>query len=141
MAMSFGGRGTTTVRADTEPPAVRFGGGGLMDHGEAFGGSYVAGGGWRVVVDGEPFTGREAAGDELGSGSLADDLSSVRVLRVEHAEGVLLPSFDGDRRAGWWPVMVVLSSWRRAKQSGGRAAQGRRRNGTRVSSAGPRTNG
>jgi hypothetical protein len=31
--MSFGGRGTTVVRVDTEPPAVRFNGGGPVDNG------------------------------------------------------------------------------------------------------------
>jgi hypothetical protein len=41
--MSFSGRGTIVVRADTEPPVVRFSGGGPMDHGEAFKSSYVAG--------------------------------------------------------------------------------------------------
>jgi hypothetical protein len=106
--MSFSGRGTMVVRADTEPPVVRFGGGGPMDHRKAFRSSYVARGGLRVAVDGEPFMDREVAGDELSPGSLADGLSSVRVLRAEDIEGVLLPGFDGDRRAGWWPVMVVL---------------------------------
>jgi hypothetical protein len=31
--MSFGGRGTTAVRVDTEPSAVRFNGGGSVDNG------------------------------------------------------------------------------------------------------------
>jgi hypothetical protein len=53
----------TAVRADTDPPLVRFGGGGPMDHREAFRSSYVARGEWRVAVDGEPFADREAAGD------------------------------------------------------------------------------
>jgi hypothetical protein len=100
-ATSFGGRGTTAVRVDTEPPTVRFDDGGPLDHGEAFGSIYVAGGGWRVVVDGEPFTDREATSDELAPGSLAERLSSVRVLCTEDIEGVLLPGFDGDGRAGW----------------------------------------
>jgi hypothetical protein len=117
-ATSFGRRGTTVVQADTEPPAVRFSGGGPMDHGEGFRSSYLAGGGRRVVVDGEPFTDREAAGDELSPVSLADGLSSVRVLRTKDIEGVLLPGFDDDGRAGLWSAMVVLSTWRRAKQSG-----------------------
>jgi hypothetical protein len=113
--MSFDGRGTTVVRADTEPPAVRFGGGGPMDHGEALRSKYMAGGGWRVAIYGEPFMDKEAVDDELAPRSLANDLSSVRVLHAEDVEGVLLPSIDGDERAGWWPAMVVLSAQRRAK--------------------------
>jgi hypothetical protein len=111
--MSFDGRGTTGLRADTEPPVVRFGGAGLMYDGEAFKSSYVARGGWRVAIDGEPFVDREASGDELTPGSLADGLSSIRVL---------LRGFDGDGRAGWWLATVVLSVRRRAKQSGGEVA-------------------
>jgi hypothetical protein len=119
--MSFGGRGTMAVRVNIEPPMMRFSDGGPMDHGEAFGSSYVARGGWRVVVDGEPFMDREAVGDELALGPPADCLSSVRVLHVEDVEGVLLPSFDGDGRARLWPTMVVLLVRRRAKQSSGGA--------------------
>jgi hypothetical protein len=114
-AMSFVERGTTTVRANMEPPAVRFGGGGPVDHGAAFRSSYVAGGGRRVAVDGEPFTDRAAASDELTPESLADGLSSVRVLHTEDVEGVLLPGFDGNGRAGRWLATVVLSTRRRAK--------------------------
>jgi hypothetical protein len=138
--MSFDRRGTTAVRADTEPPVVRFSSRGPIHHGEAFRSNYVARGGRRVAIDGEPFMDREAAGDELTPGSLADDLSSVRVVRAEDVEGVLLPGFDGDRRARRWPMTVVLSAPRRAKQSDGGATRGRRRNGRRVSSARPRAN-
>jgi hypothetical protein len=82
-----------------------------------------------VAVDGEPFTDRVAAGDELAPGSLADSLISVRVLLAEDVEGVLLPDFDGDGRAGRWLAMVVLLERRRVKQSDGRVERGRRRNG------------
>jgi hypothetical protein len=58
MVTGFGKRGTTAVRADMEPPMVRFGGGGLVDHREAFGSSYMAGGGRRVAVNGGAFTER-----------------------------------------------------------------------------------
>jgi hypothetical protein len=124
MAMSFGGRGTTVVRADTEPSAVRFSSGGPMDHGEAFGSSYMVGGRRMVAIDGEPFTDREAVGDELTPGSLGDDLSSIRVLGEEDVEGVLLPSFDGDWGASQCPTMVVLLARRRVKQRGERQREG-----------------
>jgi hypothetical protein len=119
MMMSFSGRGTTALQVDTDPPMVRFGGGGPMDHGEAFGGSYVARGGPRVAIDGEPFVDSEAADDELALGSLAEGLSSIRVLHAEDVEGVLLADFDGNGRDGRWLVMVVLLAWRRVKQSSG----------------------
>jgi hypothetical protein len=89
------------------------GGGGPVDHGAAFRSSYMAGGGWRVAVDGEPFTDRAVASDELTPESLADGLSSVRVLHTEDVEGVLLPGFDGNGRAGRWLATVVLSARRR----------------------------
>jgi hypothetical protein len=94
---------------------VRFGGRGPMDHGEAFRSCYVAIGGRRVAVDVEPFTGREAAGDVIAPGSLADGLSLVRVLRAEDVEGVLPPGFDGDGRVGQWLATVVLSAQMRVK--------------------------
>jgi hypothetical protein len=106
------------VRANTESLAVRFGGGGPMDHKEAFGSSYVARGGQRVAIDAESFMDKEAAGDEIAPGSLSDGLSSARVLCTEDVEGVLLPDFDGDGRAGRWPATVVPSARMRAKQSG-----------------------
>jgi hypothetical protein len=68
-----------------------------------------------VAVDGEPFTDREAACDELAPGSLDDGLSSVRVLRIEDINDELLPGFDGDGRARQWPATVELSAWRRTK--------------------------
>jgi hypothetical protein len=108
--------------------------------GEALRSSYVARGGRKVVVNGEPLVNREAVGDELTPGSLADDLRSVRVLHVEDIEGVLLPSFDGDGKAGRWLATMLLSARRRVKQSGAGAARGRRSNGRRVSSVRPRTN-
>jgi hypothetical protein len=69
---------------------------------------------------------KEVVSNELALGSLGDSLSSVRVLRVEDDEGVLLPGFDGDGRVGRWIVMVVLSAWMRVKQSsgGGRKGEG-----------------
>jgi hypothetical protein len=139
MVMSFGERGTTAVRADTESPMVRFGGGGLVDHGEAFRSSYMAGGGRRVAVNGGPFADREAVGNELTPGSLGDGLSSVRVLRAEDDEGVLLLGFDGDGRAGRWMVMVVLSVRMRVKQSSGGGAREKEK-WRRVSSARPHAN-
>jgi hypothetical protein len=89
-----------------------------MDHKEAFGSSYVARGGQRVAIDAESFMDKEAAGDEIAPGSLSDGLSSARVLCTEDVEGVLLPDFDGDGRAGRWPATVVPSARMRAKQSG-----------------------
>jgi hypothetical protein len=71
--------------------------------------------GWRVAIYGEPFMDKEAVDDELAPRSLANDLSSVRVLHAEDVEGVLLPSIDGDERAGWWPAMVVLLERQRVK--------------------------
>jgi hypothetical protein len=97
------------------------GGGGPVDHGEAFRSSYMPGGGRRVAIDSEPFMDREAASHELTPGSLADSLSLVRVLHTEDVEGVLLPGFDGYGRAGWWSS-IVLSTRRRVKRSGGGAA-------------------
>jgi hypothetical protein len=63
---------TVDVAATVTPGVLQFSGGGPMDHEEAFGSSYMDGGGRRVAIDDEPFTNREAAGDELAPGSLAD---------------------------------------------------------------------
>jgi hypothetical protein len=89
----------------------------------------VVGGGCRVAVDSEPFVDGEAFCDELAPVSLADNMSSVRLVSVEDVEGVLLHGFDGDGRAGWWPATVVLSARRRVKQSVGEAVRGKMRNG------------
>jgi hypothetical protein len=41
---------------------------------------------------------------------------SKRVAHVEDVEGVLLPGFDGDGKAWWWPVMVNSASTARASR-------------------------
>jgi hypothetical protein len=137
---SFRGRGATAVRADTEPSAVRFDGGGPVEHEEASGSSYVAEVGWRVAVDCEPLADGEAACDELAPRALADGLSLDRCYAQRMSRGVLLPGFDGDRRVRQWSAMVVLSVRRRVKQSGGGLGAWEKEKWRRVSSAAPRSN-